>query len=273
MGGALRELPWFPFWAKDWVTDEAIVAMSAESRGIYITLLAHQWIEGSIPEPGPTLARLCAVDARSIRAKAGPVIRAHFVPLKDQPGRFVNLRLSVERERQLANRERLARSGALGAARRWQMPSHMPSHLPEQMPPRGHTEAETEVHQFLLEQSGNGLGPYSAAFEQAWTGYPKRTGGNSKRSAFRAWTARLKAGASPADMLAGVERYRRYCEATGKLGTEYVKQAATFFGPDEHFREPWATPSDAAPASRKTFLTAVEFDAHERLRDNTGATH
>jgi hypothetical protein len=32
-------------------------------------------------------------------------------------------------------------------------------------------------------------------------------------------------------MLAGVKRYAAYARATGSVGTQYVKQAATFFGP------------------------------------------
>ena len=50
-------------------------------------------------------------------------------------------------------------------------------------------------------------------------------------------------------MLAGVERYAEFVKAQGKLGTEFVQRAATFFGPDEHFREPWksAAPTDKPP--------------------------
>lgn len=46
-------------------------------------------------------------------------------------------------------------------------------------------------------------------------------------------------------MLAGVNRYAGYVRATGSAGTQYVKQAATFFGPDRHFEEPWQAPSGA----------------------------
>ena len=39
------------------------------------------------------------------------------------------------------------------------------------------------------------------SFEQAWSDYPKRAGGNSKRDARKAWEARVKAGADPDDIL------------------------------------------------------------------------
>ncbi|CAM7370250.1 Helix-turn-helix domain-containing protein [Enterobacter intestinihominis] len=86
---------------------------------------------------------------------------------------------------------------------------------------------------------------YSNEFEQAWQAYPKRAGGNSKAAAWKAWKARIKDGVTCEAMMAGVNRYAGYVRATGSLGTQYVKQAATFFGPDRHFEEPWQAPPGA----------------------------
>ncbi|EPS1421694.1 helix-turn-helix domain-containing protein [Enterobacter hormaechei] len=80
---------------------------------------------------------------------------------------------------------------------------------------------------------------YSNEFEQAWQAYPKRSGGNNKLSAFKAWNARIKQGVKPETMLEGVKRYAAFMASEGKIGTSFVKQAATFFGPDKHFDEPW----------------------------------
>ena len=80
---------------------------------------------------------------------------------------------------------------------------------------------------------------YSPAFEEAWEAYPKRSGGNNKLSAFKAWNARIKQGVKPETMLEGVKRYAAFMASEGKIGTSFVKQAATFFGPDKHFDEPW----------------------------------
>ncbi|ENV9113035.1 MULTISPECIES: helix-turn-helix domain-containing protein [Enterobacter] len=86
---------------------------------------------------------------------------------------------------------------------------------------------------------------YSNEFEQAWQAYPKRAGGNSKAAAWKAWKARIKDGVTTEAMLAGVNRYAVYVRATGSVGTQYVKQAATFFGPDRHFEEAWQAPAGA----------------------------
>ena len=87
---------------------------------------------------------------------------------------------------------------------------------------------------------------YSNDFEQAWQAYPKRAGGNSKAAAWKAWKARIEDGVTTVAMLDGVNRYAAYVRATGSAGTQYVKQAATFFGPDRHFDESWQAPAVAA---------------------------
>lgn len=81
---------------------------------------------------------------------------------------------------------------------------------------------------------------YPEEFELAWREYPKRAGGNSKVDAFKAWTARIKSGATAQELTDGVRRYADYITAAGKLNTEYVKQASTFFGPSKHYEELWS---------------------------------
>ena len=86
-------------------------------------------------------------------------------------------------------------------------------------------------------------------FEQSWALYPKRAGGNSKSAALKAWDARIREGVAPHDMLEGLKRYTAFVSQTGKTGTEFVKQAKTFFGPDRHFEDAWLIP--AAKGSRQ----------------------
>ncbi|HHL1286934.1 TPA: helix-turn-helix domain-containing protein [Klebsiella pneumoniae] len=108
---------------------------------------------------------------------------------------------------------------------------------------------------------------YSPEFETAWQAYPKRAGGNSKSGAFKAWKARLKDGVNPEDMLAGVKRYAAYARATGSVGTQYVKQAASFFGPDRHFEESWQAPS--APGGGHN-STIARLSGLGRMSDDFG---
>lgn len=108
---------------------------------------------------------------------------------------------------------------------------------------------------------------YSPEFETAWQAYPKRAGGNSKSGAFKAWKARLKGGVKPEDMLAGVKRYAVYARATGSIGTQFVKQASTFFGPDRHFEESWQAPS--APGGGHN-STVARLSGLGRMSDDFG---
>lgn len=109
---------------------------------------------------------------------------------------------------------------------------------------------------------------YPAEFEAAWSAYPARPGAN-KVSAFKAWGARVKAGALPADILAGVERYAAYVLAE-RTEERFIKQPATFLGPDEHYALPWR--SSRGPAARQD----VNEEAKRRLFggfDEFGGTH
>lgn len=79
-----------------------------------------------------------------------------------------------------------------------------------------------------------------AQFRQA---YPKRTGSQPWDRARKAISARLAQGSTWAEILEGTARYSAFCQAAGKVGTEFVMQAATFCGPDRHFLEPWKPPA------------------------------
>jgi len=90
---------------------------------------------------------------------------------------------------------------------------------------------------------------YTDEFNALWPLYPKRAGGNSKAKAFRQYQARLKQGANESLMHVGAIAYLEFCEATGKIRTEYVMQAATFFGRDEHYLESWDLPIETKKES------------------------
>lgn len=79
---------------------------------------------------------------------------------------------------------------------------------------------------------------YPADFEEAWSQYPKRPG-NSKADAFKQWKARIKGGATPEEMINGVIAYAKYCRIE-RTEPNYVKQAATFFGPGKHYEADWS---------------------------------
>ncbi|MBD8725750.1 hypothetical protein IFT43_20510 [Oxalobacteraceae sp. CFBP 13708] len=81
---------------------------------------------------------------------------------------------------------------------------------------------------------------YPSDFEVVWEVYPARPGA-SKKAAHKAWAARITIGATPAEMLAGAQAYAHYVKAM-KIEPQFIKQAATFFGPGEHYAADWTPP-------------------------------
>ena len=80
---------------------------------------------------------------------------------------------------------------------------------------------------------------YPEEFEAIWKEKPERHGTNPKPKAFKAYSARLKDGHKPEDIMEGLKRYKQHLIEQQKLNTPFVMQMATFFGPDEHFAEQW----------------------------------
>ena len=86
---------------------------------------------------------------------------------------------------------------------------------------------------------------FSDDFLDAWSLYPSRPGTNKAQS-FKAWSARINEGINPRSIVDGVIRYAKYCEALS-VEPKYIKQPATFFGPDRHFENDWTPPVVQAP--------------------------
>ena len=85
-------------------------------------------------------------------------------------------------------------------------------------------------------------------FERFKAVYPERSGSQPWARAVKAANARSKEGSTFQSMIDGASRYSTYCADTGKTGTEFVMQAATFLGPDRHFLEAWNSPPSKADA-------------------------
>jgi hypothetical protein len=111
-----------------------------------------------------------------------------------------------------------------------------------------------DIHRMLVELTKAKAAPkvkgapkarheYSEEFESFWNAYPARNGSNNKWKASQCWNARKREGVSISTMMAGLGRYRAWCEATGKIGTDFVMQATRFLGPAREFEQPWDLPA------------------------------
>lgn len=113
-------------------------------------------------------------------------------------------------------------------------------------------EEEKKITPPVIPPKGGREEEERALFEAFWKAYPKRAGSNSKQAAWKAWRTRRREGAKPEEIMAGLERYRAYLEATGKIGTEYVMMASTFLGPNRRWEDAYEVPS--VPKKEKSGL-------------------
>jgi hypothetical protein len=104
---------------------------------------------------------------------------------------------------------------------------------------------------------------YSPGFEAAWKLYPSRgDNGNPKALAFKAWRARLRQGVTEQLLTDCTREYAAQMRQKGKAGTEYVMQAATFYGPNDRFMDYKPKPK-ADPVQLR--VRPKEPEAEERI--------
>lgn len=98
---------------------------------------------------------------------------------------------------------------------------------------------------------------YCVRFEEIWKVYPRK---KEKAKAYKAYHVRLKDGFSEDELETAVKRYARECEVLSTQ-EQYIKHAATFFGPDTPFRdylkadykEPAVQPDKKAATTKNQF--------------------
>lgn len=109
------KLPFFKFFPADFLTDT--MAMPVETRGVYITLLCYQWLNGSIPSDDVGIARICSITTAELQPHM-EYLDEKFVNTTEHNRTRVNLRLERERQKAQAFRASRVRAGlASGASR------------------------------------------------------------------------------------------------------------------------------------------------------------
>lgn len=104
-------LPYFPFYADDFLV--GTMAMDAEERGIYITLLCLQFANGNrIVLPLAKLSQLCD-------SSDGKVMAVLQMKFEKTPDGWINLRLKDEYEKASEKKEKRVNAGKKGADARW----------------------------------------------------------------------------------------------------------------------------------------------------------
>ena len=63
------KLPWFPFYAKDFISDGDISVMTNDELGGYIRLMCHDWIEGGLRYTEDEMRELAKFSKRQTNVK------------------------------------------------------------------------------------------------------------------------------------------------------------------------------------------------------------
>jgi hypothetical protein len=236
----LRGLPWMPIDTVRLLDSDLWALSTGEEFKAALKLWCKAWQQvpaSSLPEDDRILASLSGTGR--LWAKVKPMALRGFVKCSD--GRLYHPVIAekaldawghrkAQRERAVKRWEKYGNAAAYAVAQ----PTADAAALPG-------TGTGTEI--------GNKPQPRSraakaapAGFDEFWTAYPKRTGNNPRGAAERAFAARLRDGVTASAMTVAAASYARFCEATGKGGSEYVMRASTFLGPDRPYAQQWAAP-------------------------------
>lgn len=231
----MAALPYMQLYVADYLADTA--HLTTLEHGAYLMLMFNYWQRGE---------SFKANDERSLNKRLATVARlsvSEWDEVKGALSEFFDVtdtewsQARIERDLAAVNAKstKAKQAGKASAERRLNERS---TNVEQTL---NHTDTDTdtdtEAKEKALVPSVDDTSAYSAEFEAFWTEYPKREGSNSKKTAFKAWNARLRSGVKAEDLILAAKRYAAQQFAAGNLGTPYVKQAATFLGADEHFRE------------------------------------
>jgi uncharacterized protein YdaU (DUF1376 family) len=109
--------PWYPFWAKEFLTDENLALWPIERKGALLQLRAHAWIGEppcTLPDDDAMLAKLSGLNRRW--KKHANDIRRCF---EQAEGRLVDPYLMLLYQEMIEKADRRAIAGEKGARARW----------------------------------------------------------------------------------------------------------------------------------------------------------
>lgn len=234
------------------------VGTDRPTKLVWITLLAMADEHGVVYAALPGLAKRAEVTEGECQSALDVLMapdRNSRTP--DHEGRRVEqveggwLLLNHQRYREIKTRKQMA--DAARQAKKRAKDKGVTRHNEGDMSPVTRHDVTTEDRSRVSQSSEETVKAADAAhvdrdqqFEAFWAAYPKRAGGNPKKAARQKWDARIKDRVAAEAMLIGAQRYAKFCDATGKTGTEYVKQAQFWLAPNyAGWDQPWVAP--AAP--------------------------
>lgn len=196
--------PAFQFYASDFLSDINVTTMTMSQRGVYITLMAHEWLEGKLPSDVSTLKRLCGnpEDWNNDWHK----VSTCFV---EKDGYIYNPRLEQERGKMNAYRERMSQAGKKGAEKRWKDSPAIAKPSNKKIEGEVERESKKEIKKEFE--------------EEFWQKYPRKQG---KVKAMESYI-KIRKTFCQENIIMGLDMYIKYWTKTGKE-IEYIPMASTW---------------------------------------------
>jgi uncharacterized protein YdaU (DUF1376 family) len=254
--------PYFPKYAKDWLTGEGTRLMTPEQRGAFDWLLCHAWLSTppcTLPDDDEALAKLSELGRRW--KTAGEAVRSQFKQFPAMPGRIYNPKQFEIWKEMEEHRLRRSRAGKKGNAMRWDSESLFDRNaiangspslpLAFASPETGNSQSES-----LPEEER------PAAFAFCWNEYPRKRGLSDAR---RHFDSQIKTREDLAALQSAIENYRRELTILER-DDQHTLHGSTFFNGRwrEYVAGVWIEPTvkRAAPVApvSATRRTASERD-------------
>lgn len=214
----MSHAPYFPKYAKDWLTGEGTRLMTPEQRGAFDWLLCHAWLSDppcTLPDDDAALARLSDLGRRW--KTVGAEVRAQFQPFPTLSGRIYNPKqLEIWKEMQ-EHRNKRSAAGRKGNELRWGAESLFDRNaIAKLSPPIGDAGEDGDIPP---------VGEFEGVFDSLWRDYPRKRG---REVAMRHFDAQVRSRSDLAALKSAIRNYRREIEI---LGTEerHTLHGSTFF--------------------------------------------
>lgn len=192
----MAKAPAFQFYAADFLTDTA--EMTDQEVGVYIRLLSHQWINGSLHGDPNRLTNGVAIGVLEVWDEI-----KHKFPIGDD-GRRRNPRLEETRKQQQEYREKQAEAGKRGAEKRWAQKDDSNPNGDPNSNPNGENIALQSSTSSSTTTSKKANGDKSPdRFSEFWNTFNDKRG---KQAALKVWK-RKKLDNIADDVISGAERY------------------------------------------------------------------
>ncbi|SCY74920.1 Uncharacterized conserved protein YdaU, DUF1376 family [Nitrosospira sp. Nl5] len=110
------DLPWFPLYASNILSDKRYRLMSPLERFVWISILLECWSNGSVPADPESLAKYLGYPVEQVEAGLTDRVLSFFREVK---GELISPQLEEYWAKQTKRRSKLSDGGKKGAKRRW----------------------------------------------------------------------------------------------------------------------------------------------------------